>query len=350
MPAEVNPVMRTEVENSETEDDNCGWNENEIPKRKDLVRCSGLKKVTLEDSENMSNSLDVTEKRNPVGEDRQSKKKEAAKESLQLPTQPFQIWLQEVGRAQILTANPGALPTVVAKLAGQTWADMGSAFRNVYETRYNRALEAWQSAKREARKTTGSASFPAGTSHQEQQAVCVKRKTAKKTVEDIRQTKKDTLKAAAVQYRAANFKNLNQAAKAFGVCYRTLHRGVTGGLKAGSLPEEFRGSGQFSTRLTANEEMKVRNFVIWKQKIGYGLDWQGLQRFLQEVFVTIVEGNPEQRTGLENCGQLPCMSWVQRFATRNNLVTRATMEISKGRQIITKEELALWQADALTFF
>ena len=61
MPAEVNPVMRTEVENSETEDDNCGWNENEIPKRKDLVRCSGLKKVTFEDSENISNSPDVRE-------------------------------------------------------------------------------------------------------------------------------------------------------------------------------------------------------------------------------------------------------------------------------------------------
>ena len=50
MPAEVNPVIRTEVENSETKDDNCGWNENEIPKRKDLARPSGLKKVIFEDS------------------------------------------------------------------------------------------------------------------------------------------------------------------------------------------------------------------------------------------------------------------------------------------------------------
>ena len=350
MPGEVNPGMRTEVENSETEDENCGWNENEIPKRKDLLRCSGLKKVTFENSEDINDSQDVTERRNPVVEGGQSKKREAAKVSLQLPTQPFQIWLQEVGKAKILTANPGALPTVVAKLAGQAWADMGSASRNVYEIRYNRALEAWQSANREVRKTTGSASLLAETPNQEEQAVHVKKKTVMKTVEERRQSKKDTLKAAAAQYRAGNFKNLNHAAKAFGVCYTTLHRGVTGGLKAGSVPEEFRGSGQFSTRLTSTEEMKVKNFVIWKQKIGYGLDWQGLQRFLQEVFVTIVQGNPERRTGLENCGQLPGMSWVRRFATRNNLVTRATMEISKGRQIITKEELALWQADALTFF
>ena len=131
--------MRTEVENSETEDENCGCNENEIPKRKDLLRYSGLKKVTFENSEDINDSQDVTERRNPVVEGRQSKKREAAKVSLQLPTQPFQIWLQEVGKAKLLTANPGALPTVVAKLAGQAWADMGSASRNVYEIRYNRA-------------------------------------------------------------------------------------------------------------------------------------------------------------------------------------------------------------------
>lgn len=31
-------------------------------------------------------------------------------------------------------------------------------------------------------------------------------------------------------------------------------------------------------------------------------------------------------------------------------MSRKTLEISKGRQIITPEDLALWQADAYTFF
>ena len=67
-------------------------------------------------------------------------------------------------------------------------------------------------------------------------------------------------------------------------------------------------------------------------------------------FTALKLANPARVTGLEAFGQLPSPAWVRRFAARHNLVDRATMPISKGRQVITPGEIKLWQDDAINFF
>ena len=96
--------------------------------------------------------------------------------------------------------------------------------------------------------------------------------------------------------------------------------------------------------------MKVVDHVKWRASIGHGLDWHMLGLLLQELFLALKLANPARVTGLEDVGQLPTSIWIRRFAERHNLVGRATMPISKGRQVVTPEEIKLWQEDAITFF
>ena len=96
--------------------------------------------------------------------------------------------------------------------------------------------------------------------------------------------------------------------------------------------------------------MKVVDDVKWRASIGHGLDWHMLGLLLQELFLALKLANPARVTGLEDVGQLPTSIWIRRFAERHNLVGRATMPISKGRQVVTPEEIKLWQEDAITFF
>ena len=109
---------------------------------------------------------------------------------------------------------------------------------------------------------------------------------------------------------------------------------------------EFQGSGKFTDRLSPEEEKKVTDHVKWRASISYGVDWPMLRLLLQEVLVAVTRSNPERITGLEEKGQLPDISYVRRFAECHQLVPRATMGISKGRQV----ELALWQGDSWSFF
>ena len=66
--------------------------------------------------------------------------------------------------------------------------------------------------------------------------------------------------------------------------------------------------------------------------------------------MAVTRSSPERTAGLEKQGQLSDISYVRRFAERHQLVPRATMGISKGRQVVTQEELALWQGDTWSFF
>ena len=63
-------------------------------------------------------------------------------------------------------------------------------------------------------------------------------------------------------------------------------------------------------------------------RVGCGLTWLDLQKLIQEILIAANESNSQRVTGYENQGQMPNMAWVRRFAERNNLTLRATMEIS----------------------
>ena len=81
---------------------------------------------------------------------------------------------------------------------------------------------------------------------------------------------------------------------------------------------------------------------------GYGVEMLSL--VLRELLLALKRSNPDRITGLEKFGQLPSKIWVCRFAERHQLVPRATMGITKGRQVVSAEELAMWQGDAEKFF
>ena len=137
---------------------------------------------------------------------------------------------------------------------------------------------------------------------------------------------------------------MKQAAVAYDLNYSSFYYGC---IKNGG---EFQGSGRHTKKLTHQEEMRIVEHVKWRVSIGYGLDWAMLRLLLQELFIAIKQANPTRVTGLEDKGQLSSLSWVRCFAERHNLAGRATMSISKGRQIITPEEIQLWQEDAIAFF
>ena len=55
-------------------------------------------------------------------------------------------------------------------------------------------------------------------------------------------------------------------------------------------------------------------------------------------------------TGLEDIGQFPTISWVRRFAERHNLTLRKASIISKGRAVISPQDITLWFKDIEQFF
>ena len=68
----------------------------------------------------------------------------------------------------------------------------------------------------------------------------------------VKEQKKVKLEQAARSFHAGEHANLRQAALSYGVNYNTLYHGI---VKRGG---EFRGSGNFTSRLTRDEEKKSK--------------------------------------------------------------------------------------------
>ena len=169
-------------------------------------------------------------------------------------------------------------------------------------------------------------------------------KDKKEKLAQLKEEKIVKLEQATKSFHAGEFTSLRQAAIAYGVNYNTLYDGV---IKRGG---EFKGKGNFTTLMTPDKEKKIKDHVIWRAQIGYGVDWEMLSLLIQEVLLSVKKSNPGWVTGLEDTNQLPNKSYVRRFADRHNLVMRTTMGISKGRQVVSEEELGLWQKDTWAFF
>ena len=121
-----------------------------------------------------------------------------------------------------------------------------------------------------------------------------------------------------------------------GVKYTSLYDGVT---KRGG---EFPGTGVKCSVLTMKEEILLRDHVLYKAKIGYGDSWKTLRTLVQTLLVRMKTSSPQRMTGLEDRGQRPSISWVRRFAQRNNISLRKCSVISKGRAVISPKDNALW--------
>ena len=85
--------------------------------------------------------------------------------------------------------------------------------------------------------------------------------------EEEKRMKMEKYEKAGDDFKRGKFKNIRQAAKAYGLNYQTLYYGLVnnGG--------EFKGSGQHTSKLTLQEEMRVVEHIKWRASVGYGLDW-----------------------------------------------------------------------------
>ena len=138
--------------------------------------------------------------------------------------------------------------------------------------------------------------------------------------------RKDQFHKAKQSFLNGKFKSLNRCAKFYKVPYSTLHNIV-------HKDVEFCGSGKVSSVLTPEEEQLVIKHIKWRASVGCGLTWTGLQKLIQEILTAAKVSNSERVTGYENQGHMPNMNMVRRLADRHNLTLRASMEISKGRQV-----------------
>ena len=159
---------------------------------------------------------------------------------------------------------------------------------------------------------------------------------AKKKVHDDKCSK---FELAFKSVKDGSFKSIRECSKFYNLFHVTLSRMV----KSGAA--KYKGSGKFSCVLTSEEEKLIIDHVVWRQEVGCGLSFEQLGLLLQEVFLGLKEANPDRLTGFEKTNHLPYPNWVRRFAERHSIVLRCSVEISKGRQILTARDLELWQQD-----
>ena len=154
--------------------------------------------------------------------------------------------------------------------------------------------------------------------------------------------KKSQAQKAVNAFHRGKFKSLRSCAKYYKVPKSTLYDLVTTG-------DELKGRGRKLRCMTPDEESKIVAHVKWRASVGCGLEWRQLQSIIQEVLLGVKAANPDRITGYENTGQLPNIDFCRRLALRHNLTLRRTSEITKGRQVLTKEDLQLWQMETENF-
>ena len=152
------------------------------------------------------------------------------------------------------------------------------------------------------------------------------------------QNAKQTYQKACVEYQQGKFDSIYAASQHYGLSYTSLHRYLVYG-------DSYNGKGRKSKVLTAEEEQKIVDHVIYRQKIGCGMTYLQLQLLIQEVLVAVTSSNPERSSPYADNGHFPNRFFARKLAVRNNLTLRATMEISKGRQILSVDDLVAWQRD-----
>ena len=143
---------------------------------------------------------------------------------------------------------------------------------------------------------------------------------------------------ACQDFEQGKFPSIFEASKHYGLSYTSLYRYLVNG-------DTFKGKGRKSNVLTDEEEKKIVDHIIYRQRIGCGMTYLQLQLLIQEVLVAVTSSNPERTSPYADKGHFPNRQFARNLAKRHNLTLRATMEISKGRQILSVDDLVAWQKD-----
>ena len=191
-------------------------------------------------------------------------------------------------------------------------------------------------------QATNSKSFPAeATVSKRPTSYMTKSKKTQQKRED-KSLKMNLYQQAVDAFKRGDFKSMRKCSEFFKVPNSTLRDLVrNGGI--------YKGSGKHSSCLSFEEETAIVDHVKWRASIGCGVDFRQLQDLIQESLLAIKQANPERITGYENTGQFPNIFFVRRLVKRHNLSLRRTSEISKGRQVLTKDDLKMWQVETEQF-
>ena len=127
-------------------------------------------------------------------------------------------------------------------------------------------------------------------------------------------------------------------AKKHNVNYNTLKKILNSG-------QQFNGQGRVLTVLSKEEEAKIREHIIRLLFRSYSLTFFELRYLIQESLIRLCEANPSRITTFEASNHLPDDKFVYNFATRNMLVLRSTMELSKARSMLSEKDVENWQKD-----
>ena len=123
----------------------------------------------------------------------------------------------------------------------------------------------------------------------------ISRKEKKLNLAKEKEEKNKKLELAARDWMNGKFKSVRECARVHHVPHRTLHKGIV--TNAGL----FKGSGKFSTILSREEEMLVKEHVLYMEKIGYGLSLTSLRVLVHDLLMGALRAKPNRITGLKIC-------------------------------------------------
>ena len=160
----------------------------------------------------------------------------------------------------------------------------------------------------------------------------VKKKTAGKNIMEQR------VKHALAACRKGD-RSISAVAKEFDVPRTTLSHLLNRG------QVEWKGRGKKSKLFSHEEEQKLANYVKKRMLLGCGVTWSQLEVLALELWASVCAVNPGRAEGTNG----PTRHWVRRFGTRQKLVLKATMELTKARALLTVDDLEEWQQQTEDF-
>ena len=130
--------------------------------------------------------------------------------------------------------------------------------------------------------------------------------------------------------------SVKKAAKEAGIWASTLRRRSENKAKAAGRPLKT---------LTKEEENLIVGLLQERAEMGMGLTMVQLAALLQQTLLEIKAAEPDRTTGFEASGQTPSYKFLINFRIRNQISLRKTQEMKRGRELLSLEEVRIWQAE-----
>ena len=169
---------------------------------------------------------------------------------------------------------------------------------------------------------------------------CSNKKSFRKSKKSVvtKEEKEEKYEQAVSDFLSGKSKSIRKAANKFGVAKSALYRYIV-------TADSYKGQGRKNVVLTEEEERKIVDHILFRKTIGCGMSLYQVQLLIQEVLIAVCSANPDRTSPYADSNHMPNKMFVSRFVSKHGLTLRAALEISKGRQILTKFDLEKWQQE-----